>query len=325
MSLVPASARRRGFTLIELLVVIAIIAILIGLLLPAVQKIREAANRMKCGNNLKQITLAGHNYESTTGTLPPGFLGCDATSAGGIDGDIDPTYTQQNISVFVHLLPYFEQDNLYRLLMAGVPSNYLSPDVRYGGFWNYSSMWTNRTAVVKTLLCPSDNAQSAGWDCWFSVSASNGIRITTFQDGSFGRTNYIGVAGYLGLSTDAYRGVFSNRTRVALGNIPDGTSNTLCFGEYATHGPPTSGWQSVSPSWMAAGIFPTGWGLISPPSGANPYWYSMSSKHANLVQFSNCDGSVRTVRYVGNSGNSWAYFVYASGYVDGQVVDPSAF
>lgn len=328
MSLARARARAgdRGFTLIELLVVIAIIAILIGLLLPAVQKIREAANRMKCQNNLKQVTLAAHNYESASGVLPPGFLGNDATSVGGIDGDILlDGYSSQNIGVMVHLLPYLEQDNLYRQLMAGVPSDYLSPDRRYPPYWSFSSMWSNRKVQIRTLLCPSDSAQAAQFDAWFATSTQNGIRIVSWGDSSFGRTNYIGIAGYIGLTSDAFRGVFSNRTKTLLGAMPDGTSNTLCFGEYATKGPPANGWGTVSPSWMAAGMFPTAWGLVAPPSLPDPYWYRLSSKHTGIVQFSMCDGSVRSIRHVGSNGSRWVNFVYASGEADGQVVDQAGF
>src|SRR5437867_4613006 len=99
--------RSRGFTLIELLVVIAIIAILIGLLVPAVQKVREAAARMQCANNLKQLGLACHNYQSSNNHLPPGLNGPYPPNSGF-------TFSAPNIGVLVYLLPYIEQENLYR-------------------------------------------------------------------------------------------------------------------------------------------------------------------------------------------------------------------
>src|SRR6188472_2049431 len=118
MSLIGTDRRpiRRAFTLIELLVVIAIIAVLIGLLLPAVQKVREAAARTKCQNNLKQIGIAAHNYASANNVLPPGFSGPGAVGS----------LTEQGtfIGVLAYLLPFVEQDALYRELqtyMKGPP------------------------------------------------------------------------------------------------------------------------------------------------------------------------------------------------------------
>src|SRR3954465_6436670 len=94
--------RRPGFTLIELLVVIAIIGVLIGLLLPAVQKVRAAAARMQCSNNYKQIAMACHNYENTNGTLPPGWT-----------QDVSPFPRRQSDSLWYHILPYIEQQALF--------------------------------------------------------------------------------------------------------------------------------------------------------------------------------------------------------------------
>src|SRR5262249_51587507 len=138
------SRSRKGFTLIELLVVIAIIAILIGLLLPAVQKVREAAARMSCSNNLKQIGLAAHNFQSTNNKLPPAYLGDAATVT-------TPTFTYQYHGTLALLLPYMEQDNVYRQLT--IDTNLTSKGA--GPWWGLSNNWAMAQSRIKSFVCPS--------------------------------------------------------------------------------------------------------------------------------------------------------------------------
>jgi prepilin-type N-terminal cleavage/methylation domain-containing protein len=128
--------KRKGFTLIELLVVIAIIAVLIGLLVPAVQKVREAANRMSCTNNLKQIGLSLTTYESTYGYLPTSGEGNSTASPPGTWMDVQSTFTQ--------ILPHLEQDSIYKQI---------NQDLRYNHPNNVAA-FKNK---IKTLLCHSNS------------------------------------------------------------------------------------------------------------------------------------------------------------------------
>jgi prepilin-type N-terminal cleavage/methylation domain-containing protein/prepilin-type processing-associated H-X9-DG protein len=157
--------RMRGFTLIELLVVIAIIAILIALLVPAVQKVREAANRAQCQNNLKQICLAIVDCaDAHRGLMPPG-LGLYPMRVG--------SGSPQNGagSILFHILPFIEQDPLYKNSNFGN-----DPDGRNGGFPTYSS-WNaqNFNPLLPIYLCPSDPTQNGAWSVMITSYTNNGM------------------------------------------------------------------------------------------------------------------------------------------------------
>jgi prepilin-type N-terminal cleavage/methylation domain-containing protein len=141
-TLLRGRTRRRGFTLIELLVVIAIIAILIALLVPAVQKVREAAARTQCTNNLKQIGLGCHNFESTFKRLPPLY--------GGNKDGASLKFPGVWGSTTVFLLPYIEQDNLYKKMSSGSPAQY-DPKTAQA-----------QNSAVPTFTCPADPSMSDG-------------------------------------------------------------------------------------------------------------------------------------------------------------------
>lgn len=267
---------RRGFTLIELLVVIAIIAILIGLLLPAVQKVREAAARMACSNNLKQLALASHNYESTVGQFPPGH---DVNSIGPI----------------CRVLPYMEQSVIYQQLNLNLTSSQW--------WFNIGSNLTVAQSKIKTLLCPSTTEFAVTDGGIFVVAyGTAGTDFTPLWGGppvnthlyypstTLGRTNYLGVAGSW-VYGQGYYGVFYYNRPMKIQGITDGTSNTMMFGETigGNFGAPNQ--PIVYYSWMCSSLY-TEFGLATGPN--DPFAGAMfGSGHTNVVNFAYCDGSVR--------------------------------
>lgn len=236
--------RRKGFTLIELLVVIAIIAILIGLLLPAVQKVREAAARMSCSNNMKQLGLAAMNFESTYGTLPPSLiveLGLPPGSAG------QPGYPYPGIvhSWAPNFLPYIEQNNVFQLY-----------NMQYPWFANGAGGTPNNLAAlqskIKTFICPSapggaERTVSGSFSFLASFPYQN-LAVTDYATNSSINPGSITFFGYPSGTTQtqlfsAMRPSFKGKGISLLGvptsepnritAITDGTSNTILLCESA--------------------------------------------------------------------------------------------
>jgi prepilin-type N-terminal cleavage/methylation domain-containing protein len=325
MSRVRPARGRRAFTLIELLVVIAIIAVLIGLLVPAVQKVREAAARIQCANNLSQLGKAAHNYQSANNTLPPGFLG-PTPNLSATQGNYKGTnygFQGQYVGCLAYLLPYIEQDNVYRNMMSGVPNNYLSTQALFPGWWTQGSTAQASLTNIKTFLCPSDNAVAAreavGALTTFTTPTGFEVYAGLFLDVPVGRSDYVGVAGFGGQAISQFQGLFTNRITVSLPELTaaDGSSNTLMFGECASSINPQDG-LTLAHTWMGSGCLPTAWGTVDQQGGA---WYAFTSKHTAVVQFCRGDGSVSGIRKGLTVGPPYASFVYAGGWNDGQVVD----
>src|SRR5947209_1053250 len=204
------SRRRSAFTLIELLVVIAIIAILIGLLLPAVQKVREAAAKIKCENNLKQLGLGLHNYAIVNGPFPSAYANKPANPFDYIPGWGWGTY----------LLPFIEQDALYKQL---------KPDTNlFGNGANPATVTTLTQLPLSIFRCPSDNGPP-----------QNPFRL------NFATSNYRAVAGpitYPYFYTDLdMGGVMFQNSKIRVTDVTDGTANTVAIGE-CMFDEPTTKW-----------------------------------------------------------------------------------
>ena len=227
---------RQAFTLIELLVVIAIIGVLIGLLLPAIQKVREAAARLKCQSNLRQVGLALHDYHDTYGHFPPGarnFINVDDT----------PPNNQQNRAGWVQLiLPYIEQEALYQSFV-----NYF--ETRPGSGYYASQVGdgngTQTKPVIRVLVCPSDPG---------SPRVTPALGFAGNYALCYGNTDYgtyVSGGGYTdGTMSPPYTldpgGIFYVRSRTTLTAITDGTSNTLAGSEIVV--PPSNDSQGPTAS-----------------------------------------------------------------------------
>jgi len=310
--------KRRGFTLIELLVVIAIIAVLIGLLLPAVQRAREAAARSACQNNLKQVGLSALNYHVANNLFPPGSLGAPTgTSAAAT------LAKYEQIGVNALLLPYMEQNSIYSLM--SINSNFTAQ----GTLWYSvtSPNWQAANTRIKSLECPSDSGLYASstvivYMVVYSPAPGSFKATGVAKPGAtaaLGRTSYVGVAGGGGKvndpTVDVWAGIFNSQIQISLDAITDGASNTMMFGE--TLGGKNVGVRDFSFPWMGVGFLPVGYG-----TPLDTAFNTFGSYHPGIVNFCYADGAVHTV----NTGLNASYqpLMDAAGAADGCNYNPGA-
>jgi prepilin-type N-terminal cleavage/methylation domain-containing protein/prepilin-type processing-associated H-X9-DG protein len=327
-SLLPRMrGRRLGFTLVELLVVIAIIGVLVALLLPAVQAAREAANRMSCQNNLKQLGIGLHNHHNTYGVFPPG-----RKSLGNTQGAVIATYASDPIVLnhhgLIYVLPFVEQANLKdRFNLNAASGNFMANQV-FGYPISPGTVLSTPNAIasgnaalasitLKVLHCPSDGATKfiAPGSVHYSPDGTAG-QVTAIK------TNYDFICQAQGVNrynwwknaTTATQYMFGENSNTRIAMVLDGTSNTLMMGEQTLElfNGVTTGWSYAG--WVSVGIDPVGaWNVTFPPTGLNVWnynnntsplnnkrgrrasWYNASSVHPGGVNFVFADGSVRFV------------------------------
>jgi prepilin-type N-terminal cleavage/methylation domain-containing protein len=334
--------RRIAFTLVELLVVIAIIGILVGLLLPAVQAAREAARRMQCSNNLKQLGLALHNYESSFQRLPAARM-----SLGWCNGTTPATFVPdpmtKNGNGLVSLLPFLEQNALFNQFeMRGSFGDFvrtIGRPVPVGLNATTSGNALLSRNIIPGFLCPSDGGPRTG-TANPNYSPDLGVNASL----EYAKTSY----DFLNLASSLpffnhYRAValenrymFGENSFAKFSAISDGLSNTIAMMEQTldTFNGRTAGWSFAS--YLSLGVDPVGnYNVTFPPAGLNIWnynnntsplnktfgrrasWYHAASMHTGGVQAVQGDGSVRFV----SQNTDIPTLTFMSRAADGQVIN----